>query len=97
MYARDIVSKADLAADERRPRKCPNVLGWNFISYQALWTLFPRRLESSISDHNSRTRVEVEEVSLYRWNKDGKFFGKHLLSRVSATSLSGLFPAGQTD
>jgi len=40
--------------------------------------LFSRRLESPISDHNSRTRFEVEEVSLYRWNKDVKFFGKHL-------------------
>lgn len=55
--------------------------------------LFTRRLESPILDHNSRTRVRVAEVSLYRWNKDGKF-GKHLLLRISVTSLSSQFPAG---
>lgn len=49
------------------------------------------RLESPILDHNSRTRVRVVEVSIYRWNKDGKFFGKHLLLRISVTSLSSQF------
>jgi len=52
-----------------------------------LSSLFPRRLESPILDHNLRTRVRVAEVSLYRWNKEGKF-GKHLLLRISVTSLS---------
>lgn len=97
VHSRDIVFKADSTLQMKRPRKSKcSRLEFHFLS-GSLLSPSKERLESSILDHNSRTRVEVEEVSLYRWNKDGKFFVKHLLLRVSVASLSSLLPAGQTD
>jgi len=72
-------------------------LEFHFLSAPSPARRRGRRGSRPISDHNLRSRLEVEEVFLCGWNKDGKFLGKHLLPRVSVTSLSSLLPAGQTE